>query len=50
MLPAIICLILALIVLRRVSRRSQRPLDRSEILVLRHCADQIRREQFHLFE
>ena len=50
MLPAGICLVVALVAVWRASRRSQLPLDRSEILVLRYCADQIRREQFQPFD
>ncbi len=50
MLPAGICLVVALIVFWRASRSRQRPLDHGEIQILRHVADQIRREQFHPFE
>ena len=50
MLPVGICLAVALIVIWRQSRTRQQPLDRYEIRVLKHCADQIRREQFHPFD
>ena len=50
MLPLGVCLVAAVIVIWRQSRRRESPLDHSEIRVLRHCAEQIRREQGYPFE
>ena len=50
MLPAGICVVVALVVLWRAFRARPRPLDRNEVQILRHFADQIRKEQFHPFE
>ena len=50
MLLAGICFAAMLVVIWRSSSASRRPLDRTEIRVIRHYADQIRKEQVQPFE
>ena len=50
MILAGICLAALLIVLRRDSCASQGPLDHAEIRVIKHYADQVRKEQTQPFD